>query len=49
VSVETRQQAAQELGAVATNAMVAPVSLDAAKNQCMDLGIKPQTEAFVSV
>jgi hypothetical protein len=25
---------------------VAPVSLDAAKNQCTELGIKPQTEAF---
>jgi len=26
--------------------IAAPVSLDAAKNQCMELGIKPQTEAF---
>jgi hypothetical protein len=26
--------------------MVSPVSLDAAKNQCLELGIKPQTEAF---
>ena len=35
-------------GSVASNAnpTVAPVSLDAAKNQCMELGIKPQTEAF---
>jgi hypothetical protein len=33
-------------GATAPNPTVAPVSLDAAKNQCMDLGMKPQTEAF---
>ena len=26
--------------------MAAPVSLDTAKNQCIELGIKPQTEAF---
>jgi hypothetical protein len=32
--------------ATAASQTVAPVSLDAAKNQCMDLGIKPQTEAF---
>lgn len=30
----------------AANPAVAPVSLDAAKNQCLELGIKPQTEAF---
>lgn len=32
--------------AAAANPPVAPVSLDAAKNQCVELGIRPQTEAF---
>jgi len=32
--------------AVASSPTISPVSLDAAKNQCTDLGIKPQTEAF---
>ncbi|MDN3987959.1 hypothetical protein [Zwartia vadi] len=32
--------------AATANTPVAPVSLDAAKNQCVELGIKPQTEAF---
>jgi len=38
--------ASSPTSAVAPSSTVAPVSLDAAKNQCIELGIKPQTEAF---